>query len=162
MANTVRTQFPESWDGGLKIASKQILSCGDRTLWLPLELRHAPRRRWWCHPHRRDHRRWDTYPRELPRASTGLGQRRTPTHLLGLGYLWSSGCTRTEPVVGAKPHKTVVAVATVVLFGTLSMFGYPLLYRAGLLDALSPQAVGVYTGIYHTRGRTRRPVRELR
>ena len=52
----------------------------------------------------------------------------------------------TEPVVGAKPHKTVVAVATVVLFGTLSMFGYPLLYRAGLLDALSPQAVGVYTG----------------
>ena len=26
------------------------------------------------------------------------------------------------------------------------MFGYPLLYRAGLLDALSPQAVGVYTG----------------
>jgi len=52
----------------------------------------------------------------------------------------------TEPVVGAKPHKTVVAVATVVLFGTLSMFGYPLLYRAGLLEALSPQAVGVYTG----------------
>ena len=50
------------------------------------------------------------------------------------------------PVVGAKPHKTVVAVATVVLFGTLSMFGYPLLYRAGLLDALSPQAVGIYTG----------------
>ena len=52
----------------------------------------------------------------------------------------------TEPVVEAKPHKTVVAVATVVLFGTLSMFAYPLLYRSGLLEALSPRGVGIYTG----------------
>ena len=28
LANTVRSQFPESWDGGLKIASKQILRAG--------------------------------------------------------------------------------------------------------------------------------------
>ena len=52
----------------------------------------------------------------------------------------------TEPVLKAKAHNTVVAVATVVLFGTLSMLLYPVLYRSGLLSFLSDKAVGVYTG----------------
>lgn len=51
-----------------------------------------------------------------------------------------------EPVVRCEAHKTAVAVSTVVIFGTLSMFLYPVMYRAGWLDALSPQAVAVYTG----------------
>ncbi len=51
----------------------------------------------------------------------------------------------TEPVLEAKPHKSAVAVGTVVLFGTLSMFLYPLLERAGVLG-LSPAAYGVYVG----------------
>ena len=32
-----------------------------------------------------------------------------------------------EPVVKSQPHKTAVAVSTVVIFGTLSMFIYPAL-----------------------------------
>lgn len=51
-----------------------------------------------------------------------------------------------EPVVRCEAHKTAVAVSTVVIFGTLSMFLYPVMYRAGWLDALSPQALAVYTG----------------
>ncbi len=50
-----------------------------------------------------------------------------------------------EPVVKSQPHKTAVAVSTVVIFGTLSMFLYPALYRSGVLD-LSPEQMGLYTG----------------
>lgn len=51
-----------------------------------------------------------------------------------------------EPVVRCEAHKTAVAVSTVVIFGTLSMFLYPIAYRMGWLGALSPTGVAVYTG----------------
>lgn len=50
-----------------------------------------------------------------------------------------------EPVVKGEPHKTAVAVSTVVIFGTVSMFIYPVLYRVGLFD-LTPEQMGLYTG----------------
>jgi len=51
----------------------------------------------------------------------------------------------TEATLDAKPYKSAVAVGTVVLFGTLSMFLYPVLFRAGLLH-LDPAAYGIYVG----------------
>lgn len=51
-----------------------------------------------------------------------------------------------EPVVKCEAHKTAVAVSTVVIFGTLSMFLYPIMYRTGLMNGLSDQAIAVYTG----------------
>lgn len=51
-----------------------------------------------------------------------------------------------EPVVKCESHKTAIAVSTVVIFGTLSMFLYPIMYRAGILSGLSDTAVAVYTG----------------
>ncbi|WP_454693166.1 YeiH family protein [Achromobacter aegrifaciens] len=50
-----------------------------------------------------------------------------------------------EPTLRAAPHKSAVAVATVVLFGTLSMFLYPVLYHAGWLN-FDTQALGIYIG----------------
>ncbi len=50
-----------------------------------------------------------------------------------------------EPVVKCEPHKTAVAVSTVVIFGTLSMFIYPILYRLGIFN-LTPEQMGLYTG----------------
>lgn len=50
-----------------------------------------------------------------------------------------------EPVVKCAPHKTAIAVSTVVIFGTLSMFLYPILYRAGIFD-LSAQEMAIYSG----------------
>lgn len=50
-----------------------------------------------------------------------------------------------EPIVRSEPHKTAVAVSTVVIFGTLSMFLYPVLYRSGIFD-LTPEQMGLYTG----------------
>ena len=57
----------------------------------------------------------------------------------------------TAPVVRASPDKVAVAVATVVLFGTLAMFGYPLLHT--LLPGLTPNdaAYGVYVAPPCTR-----------
>ena len=50
-----------------------------------------------------------------------------------------------EPVVNGAPHKTSVAVSTVVIFGTLAMFLYPSLYRADVFD-MSPRETAIYTG----------------
>lgn len=50
-----------------------------------------------------------------------------------------------EPVLNNKPHKTAIAVSTVVIFGTIAMFVYPILYRNELL-ILTPEQWGLYTG----------------
>jgi uncharacterized integral membrane protein (TIGR00698 family) len=49
----------------------------------------------------------------------------------------------TEPVVRGQAHKVSVAVATVVIFGTLGMFVYPLLFP---YLHLSETAYGLYAG----------------
>jgi len=51
----------------------------------------------------------------------------------------------TESVLKAEKHKSVVAVSTVVLFGTISMFVYPALMHLGLLNMTS-EAFGIYIG----------------
>ena len=51
-----------------------------------------------------------------------------------------------EPVVKCEGYTTAIAVSTVVIFGTLSMFLYPLMFRMGLLGGLTDTGVAVYTG----------------
>ncbi len=51
----------------------------------------------------------------------------------------------TEPVLKNQPHKTAIAVSTVVIFGTISMFLYPVMYKMGWLN-LNPQQMGIYIG----------------
>ena len=55
-----------------------------------------------------------------------------------------------EPVVKCEPHKTAVAVTTVVIFGTISMFLYPVLYRSGVLDGLTDKQMAVYLCLLYT------------
>jgi len=54
----------------------------------------------------------------------------------------------TEPVVKAAPSKVAVAIATVVLFGTLAIFSYPLLWPLvhTLLPGVDQAQFGVFTG----------------
>lgn len=54
----------------------------------------------------------------------------------------------TEPVIKAEPQKVAVAVATVVLFGTLGIFLYPLLWHetGKLFPALTATQWGIFTG----------------
>lgn len=51
-----------------------------------------------------------------------------------------------EPVIKCEGHKTAIAVSTMVIFGTIAMFLYPIMYRSGLLSSLSDTQVAIYTG----------------
>jgi hypothetical protein len=63
----------------------------------------------------------------------------------GSGICGAAAVLGVDGAIRPKPYKTAVAVATVVIFGTLSMLLYPILYRAGVFD-LSPDAMGIFAG----------------
>lgn len=62
---------------------------------------------------------------------------------IGSSICGAAAVLGTDAVLKAKSHKVSLAVATVVLFGTISMFLYPFLFKLGLL---SPEYFGVYIG----------------
>jgi uncharacterized integral membrane protein (TIGR00698 family) len=63
----------------------------------------------------------------------------------GASICGAAAVLATEPVVKAESHKTSIAVATVVLFGTISMFLYPVLYKLGMF-AMDFNQMGIYIG----------------
>lgn len=62
---------------------------------------------------------------------------------IGSSICGAAAVLGTDAVLKAKSHKVSLAVATVVLFGTISMFLYPFLFKLGLL---SPEFFGIYIG----------------
>ena len=62
---------------------------------------------------------------------------------IGSAICGAAAVLGAEPIVKAKPHQTTVAVATVVLFGTIAMFLYPVLYQ---VFEISQDVMGVYVG----------------
>jgi uncharacterized integral membrane protein (TIGR00698 family) len=69
----------------------------------------------------------------------------------GASVCGAAAVLATEPVLKAEGHKTAVAVSMVVLFGTISMFLYPVLYATIIEPAtgflhMSPQEFGIYVG----------------
>lgn len=64
---------------------------------------------------------------------------------VGSGICGAAAVLGAESAIRTQPYKTAVAVATVVIFGTLSMFLYPIAYRSGLLG-LPPEVMGIYSG----------------
>ncbi len=68
-----------------------------------------------------------------------------PSYLLRKRHMRSAAVLGVDGAIRPKPYKTAVAVATVVIFGTVSMFLYPILYRAGVFQ-LSPEMMGLFTG----------------
>ncbi len=71
-----------------------------------------------------------------------------------LSYLLASGCSicgasavlATSPVVKSENHQNAVALGTITIFGTLSMFLYPLLYKAGIMPGFNETDYGIFTG----------------
>lgn len=61
----------------------------------------------------------------------------------GSGICGAAAVVATESVLGAAPHKTSAAVGQVVLFGSLAMIVYPLLF--GVL-AVAKAPFGIYVG----------------
>lgn len=144
-ANTFRKQLPDSWMPGLKFCSKQVLRFGIILYGFRLTFQQV------IHV---------GVPAIVVDCIVVCG-----TLLLGIvvgkllrldkdtTLLTSTGSAicgaaavlGAEPIVKAEPHKTTVAVTTVVIFGTLSMFLYPILYRTGVFD-LDAKAMAIYTG----------------
>lgn len=75
---------------------------------------------------------------------------------IGSGICGAAAILGAESTIQTKPYKTAVAVATVVIFGTIAMFIYPVLYNKGVVSA-TPEEMGIYTGatvheVAHTVG----------
>ncbi len=69
----------------------------------------------------------------------------------GASVCGAAAVLATEPVLKAEEHKTAIAVSMVVLFGTVSMFLYPILYTSIFENAsgflhMSPREFGIYVG----------------
>ena len=64
---------------------------------------------------------------------------------VGSGICGAAAVLGAESTIQTKPYKTAVAVATVVIFGTLSMFLYPIAYRLGFLE-LDANQMCIYAG----------------
>lgn len=80
-----------------------------------------------------------------------FGLDRKTAMLIGTGsaICGAAAVMAAEPVVRARAEQVMVAVATVVVFGTLAMFLYPVLYHLNAqyhLITLSPNAYGVFAG----------------
>ena len=126
-ANSLRNKLPETWVPGIRFCTKQVLRWGIILYGFRLTL------------------------------STILGgvllgrllKIDRDTALMtstGSAICGAAAVLGAEPVVKCEGYKTAIAVSTVVIFGTLSMFLYPLMYRTGMLDALTDTGVAVYTG----------------
>ena len=85
-------------------------------------------------------------------AGTRLfGLDRKTAMLIGAGssICGAAAVMAAEPVVGGRPGQVTVAVSTVVVFGTLAIFVYPMLYHLNArysVVAMSPAAYGLFTG----------------
>ncbi len=69
----------------------------------------------------------------------------------GASVCGAAAVLATEPVLKAEEHKTAIAVSMVVLFGTISMFLYPVLYTTIIEPAtgflhMTAREFGIYVG----------------
>src|SRR5882757_8746282 len=80
-----------------------------------------------------------------------FGLDRRTAMLIGAGssICGAAAVMATEPVVRGRADQVTVAVSTVVVFGTLAIFLYPVLYHANQRFgpfAVSPTAYGIFAG----------------
>lgn len=64
---------------------------------------------------------------------------------VGSGICGAAAVLGAEATIQPKSYKTAIAVATVVIFGTIAMFVYPIAYRSGILG-LDAQQMGIFAG----------------
>lgn len=144
-ANTLRMHLPEEWTPGIQYCSKKILRLGIILYGFRL-----------------------TFQDVAAVGMAGVAVDLIVVTVTILGGVWigrlmkmdrdialltsiGSGICGAAAVLGAeatlrtKPYKTAVAVATVVIFGTLAMFLYPMVWRSGA-TGLDPRQMGIFAG----------------
>src|ERR1700736_3106546 len=92
-----------------------------------------------------------TFALAYPLGTRFFGLDRTTAILIGAGsaICGAAAVMATEPIVRAKAEQVTVAISCVVVFGTLAIFLYPMLYSLNThrhLIPAGPQAFGVYAG----------------
>lgn len=77
-----------------------------------------------------------------------FGLDRETSMLIGAGsaICGAAAVLALESSLKSDPSKGVVAVGTVVIFGLLGMFFYPLMYGWGMIPSLNADGMGVYMG----------------
>jgi uncharacterized integral membrane protein (TIGR00698 family) len=77
-----------------------------------------------------------------------LGLDRKTAMLIGAGssICGAAAVMATEPVVRGRAEQVTVAVSTVVVFGTIAIFLYPVLYHLNVFGISSPAAYGLFAG----------------
>ncbi len=151
-ANTLHNHFPESWESGIVFSGKKILRFaivfyGFRITFQQIAAVGL-----------------EGFLVSLIMLSTTfvlgtwLGQKvfkmDRDTSMLtasGASVCGAAAVLATEPVLKAEEHKAAVAVSMVVLFGTISMFMYPVVYKLFIEHAtgfmhMNPQEYGIYVG----------------
>ena len=145
VANTVHHRIPKGWHSGLALASKQILRLAIVLYGFRLTLSDVA------------YAGWEALLIDILMVSSvlllgwlvgrwlGLGDRLSLLCATGSAVCGAAAVLGAEPVLRARTDQTVIAVSTVVIFGTLLMFVYPVLYHSGLLG-LSDHQMAIYTG----------------
>ncbi|MGN0228305.1 MAG: YeiH family protein [Muribaculaceae bacterium] len=144
-ANTLRRFMPQQWAAGIKICTKQVLRTGIVLYGFRLTIQDVTNIGLSA--------LWVDCLVIIGTLALGMLFGRLlkmdrDTALLtstGSAICGAAAVLGAEPVVRCEAHKTAVAVSTVVIFGTLSMFLYPIIYRTGILD-LTTQQWAIYTG----------------
>ena len=145
-ANSLRNRLPETWVPGIKFCSKQILRAGIVLYGFRLTLT-------------------DVAAVGLPAIVVDsiivcgtiflgiflgkllkIDQDTALITSTGSAICGAAAVLGAEPVIKCEGHKTAIAVSTVVIFGTIAMFLYPIMYRSGVLSSLSDTQVAIYTG----------------
>ena len=145
-ANSLRNKLPETWVPGIKFCTKQILRAGIVLYGFRLTLTQV--------------------------AEVGLPAVVIDTIIVagtiflgiwlgkllkmdkdtslmtatGSAICGAAAVLGAEPVVKCEGHKTAIAVSTVVIFGTISMFLYPIMYRSGMLADIGDMGTAIFTG----------------
>ena len=145
-ANSLRNRLPETWVPGIRFCTKQVLRWGIVLYGFRLTLTQVA-------------------AVGLPAVAVdlvvvagtllggvalgrllGIDRDTALMTSTGSAICGAAAVLGAEPVVRCEGYKTAVAVSTVVVFGTLSMFLYPVMYRTGMLNGMTDTEVAVYTG----------------
>ncbi|MDE7357357.1 MAG: YeiH family protein, partial [Bacteroidales bacterium] len=144
-ANTWRKRLPESWVPGIQFSAKQLLRLGIILYGFRLTIANIMEVGWSAL----------AVDAIIVVGTILIGilfgrmlKMDRDTALLtsvGSSICGAAAVLGADATIKPQPYKTAVAVSTVVIFGTISMFLYPVLYRNGWLG-LEPQQMGLYTG----------------
>ena len=118
-ANSLRNNLPETWVPGIQFCSKRVLRIGIILYGFRLTFQNV--------------------------LDVGLPAIVIDAVVVTVTICGAAAVLGTESAIKVKPYKTAVAVSTVVIFGTLAMFVYPILYRNGVFD-LAPKEMGIFAG----------------